>query len=740
MRAKLLTAASLVLISLWLPRPARAEPPPPEPQGELDALETLLDQPVVTTASRAAEQVQTAPSAMFTITAEDIRTYGIRSIDEALDLLGVGMRVDKARDYYTGVDVGVQGLMLRDYGRHLLVLLDGHVMNSQANGEITLHEGLGVPLEAIDHIEVMLGAGSVMYGSNAMTAVVHVVTKSAQRERGAHGVAELSVAPPSAVDGYARRPDGEHGMGYQYRLGVGAAHTFSVGRLPASFSLRAEWQENLSHDYAVAKSTGEDFELRPGETSWGGVASHRMRAPSAVLGLSLGDFTLRAQGSHYSRTIPLIALFDDQSAEELRSSARFDLSHAKQLNHLLHLNSRAYGDYMHQSESSTWINPWWCLPGQIDGCAFTSRHVSRWLGLEQQLRIEPRADGSLSTTLGYDVRLRDGSGRPADYRDLVNGEYPYATHLPYYKSTSVLGSVFLQQLYRPVNWFTLNVGARLDVDSLFGTHLSPRAALVFVPHHTASIRASYAEAFRGPSAAELYATDPTYVIRPDSLGAEVVRTAELEWQQRVSFVSFSLRGYVAFYRDFIAQRSATPDETSRAFERNELASSVDPTWVVINDNIDRIRSYGGTVTLQARPVRGLSVAGSVTVSRDHSEEISDVLWPRSFGNFRLAYEFRPDGPSLSLATSFAHKRNAFNSAANTENNTVIKVRDTFDLRLTLSSPIRGVAGLRVRAGGGVRVFPDAPYLLTGGSGTGERVQYFHDVPQLYLLLGVSYDY
>jgi hypothetical protein len=221
----------------------------------------------------------------------------------------------------------------------------------------------------------------------------------------------------------------------------------------------------------------------------------------------------------------------------------------------------------------------------------------------------------------------------------------------------------------------------------------------------------------------------------------VVRTAELEWQQRVSFVSFSLRGYVAFYRDFIAERSATPEETTRAFERNELASSVDPAWVVINDNLDRIRSYGGTATLQARPLRGLNVAGSVTVSRDQSAQIGDVLWPRSFGNLRLAYEFRPDGPALALATSFAHKRGAFNSATNADTPAAVsKVRDAFDLRLTLTSPIRAVSGLRVRAGTGVRVFPDAPYLVTGGSGTSERVQYFHDVPQLFVLLGASYDY
>ena len=40
---------------------------------------------------------------------------------------------------------------------------------------------------------------------------------------------------------------------------------------------------------------------------------------------------------------------------------------------------------------------------------------------------EPRADGSLSTTVGYDVRLRDSSGRPAEYRDLVDNSWAIGT-------------------------------------------------------------------------------------------------------------------------------------------------------------------------------------------------------------------------------------------------------------------------------------------------------------------------
>jgi outer membrane receptor protein involved in Fe transport len=710
---------------------------------DLESLEALLDESIVTTASRSAERVSSAPSAMFTITAEDLRIYGIRSVDEALTFLGVEMRLEKSRDYYTGLDVGARGLMLRDYGRRLLVLLDGHVMNSQTSGEIPLHEGLGVPLEAIDHIEVMLGAGSVMYGSNAMTAVVHVITKNVERDHGVHAVSELSLAAPNDVDGYARGPSDHDHLGYHYRLGVGAADDFSLLSQPASVTVRAEWQHDSSQTYRIEPVSGESLQFRPDETSWGGSAEHAMQAGAVVAALRFGDFTLRTQGSFYERTMPLVSVFNDQNAEEVRGVVRVDLSHLKQLSQTLHLTSRVYADYGRQGDHSAWSSQYWCTPEQIDGCIFSQWYVSRSLGFEQQLRFEPLADGSLSSLIGYDVRVRDGSGRPADYRDLITGDYPSALRLPYFSEQNVLGALFVQQIWSPLSWLTLNLGARLDLDSLFGVHLSPRVAAVLNPVENTSLRASYSEAFRGPTALELYASDPTYVLAPRALGPEVVRTAELEWQQRVSFLSFALRGWVALYDDFINQRPATENEVMRGLASSQLASTVTPEYVVTNDNVDQITSYGGTLTLQARPAPGLSLAAAVTTSHTKSPGLTQSLWPAVFGNFRAAYAFASEGPALAFAGAYAFTRQAFNSFADgTDTPAASAVGDALDLRLTFTSPVHPIRGLSLRAGLGVAVFPDTPYIITGPTETDPniRVQFSHEQPQLYLLLGVSYDF
>jgi outer membrane receptor protein involved in Fe transport len=438
----------------------------------------------------------------------------------------------------------------------------------------------------------------------------------------------------------------------------------------------------------------------------------------------------------------MISLFNDQNAKEVRGAVRVNLSHTKQLSQTVQLSSRLYADYVRQGEGSAWSSQYWCAAEQIDGCNFSQRYVSRWIGLEQQLRYEPVPDSSLSNLIGYDVRLRDGSGRPADYRDLITGDYPAALQLPYFNEQSVLGALFLQQIWSPVRWFTLNLGARLDLDSLFGAHPSPRVAVVLTPVDNTSLRASYSEAFRGPTASELYASDATYIVAPEKLSPEVVRTAELEWQQRFLFVSFSLRGWVAFYDGFINQRTATEDEVMRGLASGALASTVTPDYVVVNDNVDQITAYGGTLTLQARPTSRLSFVANVTVSHTESPGLTEYLWPVAFGNLRAAYTFAPDGATLALASTYAVARNAFNSFANNANTApAVRVHDALDLRLTFASPIHPTPGLRVRAAVGGRVFPDEPYVITGPTETVPdlKLQFSHERPSLYFMLGVGYD-
>ena len=127
--------------------PARAD--------EAEELRGLLDQSVLSAASRKTEVASAAPATSSTITAEQLRRYGIRTLDEALNFLSMGMT---ASDRLHGVEVGARGVLVNgDYGNHVLLLVNGHAVNEQWTGGAVFERGAGIPMEMVDHIEVVLG-------------------------------------------------------------------------------------------------------------------------------------------------------------------------------------------------------------------------------------------------------------------------------------------------------------------------------------------------------------------------------------------------------------------------------------------------------------------------------------------------------------------------------------------------------------------------------------------------------
>lgn len=296
-------------------------------------------------------------------------------------------------------------------------------------------------------------------------------------------------------------------------------------------------------------------------------------------------------------------------------------------------------------------------------------------------------------------------------------------------------------MYRPLDLLTLNLGARLDIDSVFGARVSPRLAVVLTPTDGTTLRASYAEAFRGPTSLEMHDVDVTYKIPPRSLKPELERTAELSLQQRIGFLTLDLRGFVAFYDDLVNLRDATSTEYERAVAGGLILPSADPAYVDTIDNVDAMRSYGGSLTEQLRPIERLGIAASSTYSRTFTGGAEAPLWPRLFGNFRVSYALRENGPTLAFAAIYAHKRRAFNDIPLALVQSPYAT-DQLELRLTVSGHVRAVPGLHVRGGLGAQVKPDLPYLVAAPveSAPDVRVQYVHSQAQVYLMVGAQYQY
>ncbi len=163
-------ALATLAVSICL-SPATAEAQPPTQELLELSLTDLLETRAVTGA-RHDQRLVDSPRAITVITAEDIRTRNYRSTPDALSE-ALGVSVQQTND--GGGAPIIRGWM----GNQVLVLIDGIRLNTAAF-RLGPNQYLNtVDIQQVERIEVVRGAGSVLYGSDALGGVVNIITKSA---------------------------------------------------------------------------------------------------------------------------------------------------------------------------------------------------------------------------------------------------------------------------------------------------------------------------------------------------------------------------------------------------------------------------------------------------------------------------------------------------------------------------------------------------------------------------------
>ncbi|MEL6341855.1 MAG: TonB-dependent receptor [Myxococcota bacterium] len=181
-------ARELAAITDALRQQADAEPPgdpstetgdpgvdrPEGAEGE-EILEEFLSEAyerVVVTASRYGQSPLDSPSTISVITAQDIRTSGATNIP---DLLRRAVGVEVMSLAAAQPEVSIRGFN-REISNKVLILVDGRSVYQDILAT-PLWGSLQIPLDLIDRIEITRGPGSAVYGANAVTGVVNIITK-----------------------------------------------------------------------------------------------------------------------------------------------------------------------------------------------------------------------------------------------------------------------------------------------------------------------------------------------------------------------------------------------------------------------------------------------------------------------------------------------------------------------------------------------------------------------------------
>ena len=147
----------------------------------MDELFAMIMNKSVSSASKKAEDSFKSPLSSTVITKAEIRSYGISSIEEALRLVPGMIVQEKTNGMY---DVHIRGLnnipdnqmMLYTENSNILLMIDGRIAHNYATGNLNF-DILPIGIEDIERIEVVRGANAALYGPNAVTGVINIITE-----------------------------------------------------------------------------------------------------------------------------------------------------------------------------------------------------------------------------------------------------------------------------------------------------------------------------------------------------------------------------------------------------------------------------------------------------------------------------------------------------------------------------------------------------------------------------------
>jgi outer membrane receptor for ferrienterochelin and colicins len=667
-------------------------------------LEGLLAEAIVSSASKQSEGASSAPALSTSLTAEDLRRYGIRTLAEAIDFLAIAVSTS---ENLSGGEVGARGVLLTgDRGSHFLVLVDGYVVNDPLRGGSTFGVGAGIPLELVDHIEIIVGPGSVLYGSNAMFGLVNVVTKRAKDYEGVRVIVE-SALPISL------------------RTAAGAGTTFTLFGMPGEITTQLEYykQEGPAFLFDVENTGVDRFTGQPGRHSrnggptglWGGARAENAlyaESPSGVLRLVLGNTELHLQGSYFRHGAPTgTGDFDDPETGETETRTSIGLSHRVAISTLVDVSARAYASY-YETKSTFIASRGVLCPFGLVTCNYTDTGTAHWVGLELQSTWNWFNDDSFVTIVGADARQRNVQ-TSSSTSDAETGTSLYPAP-PGVDQSDVILAAYAQQIWSIAQPVKLSGGARVDSDPRFDPVVTPRVAASLAAWTGGTVKGSYATAFRAPSRDE---TDVSTArrIQAFELSPEKVDSFDLSVEQRLGPHRLILGGFYSHWDNLVQLAPLSDQEAIDAIRAGQTAVPFTPGIQLTQyRNTSNLENYGLNTGVEGSfasgsVLYGFNLTGALAEKHTDAGTTRLPVAPQIFGNARMAYVFGQTLPTVALASHFMGPRPADLSNGSFSPDPYAPAQ--VQLRLTLSGDVPGLKGLSYRGIANYAVADRGPYVV-----------------------------
>ena len=515
--------------------------------------------PVVVTGSGHHQRLKSTATPVHVLGSQEIREQGITTFDGALQRM---MPQVSMAPNSMGSQLRLNGLG----NKYILILINGQKLSGDISNNVDLNR---INMSRVKRIEVLDGAASSLYGSDAIAGVINIITDQPTRDF-------VNMTSDTRVSG--------HGVLTEsvsldiYKNGFGSYTSFSHDRADSYRNNDLEYQKNSDMEtqssiaplFTGYRSTiiGQKFTYAPNQhlaLNAGMDYSYKITdRPETRTDIAGGtDYEMRYKGFRWNvggiyKFTAKNSLQADFVVDRFRYGKEYDVE----------TKTNAVGDYVQSKKQRM-------MEGQLKAI----------LGLTK----------NSTTIIGANWRQENLTASSGNIDQHVYSLAAYAQH----------EMRFLKD-------FTATLGVRLTHHETFNQHLTPKATLMYAPGNF-RFRATYSAGFRAPGLDELYyhyfsvnRGKAQISFGNKDLKPEKSNYFSLNAEYRAQQIAVSITGFLNRINDMVVKQNVDVDDASRKMLLAEFPE-------MTQDQADKMVSYALYQNSDKGDVKGLQVNVSANI-------------------------------------------------------------------------------------------------------------------------------
>ena len=515
--------------------------------------------PVVVTGSGHHQRLKSTATPVHVLSSQEIKEQGITTFDAALTRM---MPQASMAPNSMGTFLRLNGLG----NKYILILINGQKLTGDISNNVDLNR---INMSRVKRIEVLDGAASSLYGSDAIAGVINIITDqptqnlvsiTSDTHVSGHGILTESVTLDIYKNGFGSytsfthdRADSYQTTDLEYKKGSDTETQKTIAPLFTGYRSNIIGQKlTYTLNQYLALNAGLDYSYK---------ITDRPETREDITGGT--DYEMRYKGFRWNiggiyKFTAKNSLQADFTVDRFRYGKEYDVE----------TKDYAISDYVQSKKQRS---------------------------MEAELKAILGLMENSTTIFGADWRKDYLTASSGNIQQNVYTLAAYAQH-----EQTLLKSL------------TATVGLRLTHHETFGNHLTPKATLMYAPGNF-RFRATYSAGFRAPGLDELYyhyfsvnRGKPQIIFGNQDLSPEKSKYFSLNAEFRTQQIAISLTGYLNRINDMVVRKNIDVDENSLRMLRQEFPEMTD-------DQAGKLERYSLYQNSDKGDVKGLQVNVSANV-------------------------------------------------------------------------------------------------------------------------------